>query len=359
MEGAHKAAVLAVAQVGEEDGVHGETACGRLNAVRRRLLASAGMDGSVVLYDCFNGKHVQTLRHHNKFVVRVAFDASGRYLASAGYDRRINIYLREEEEDPKDLAVSYELVHTIETASNPEAILFVQSGEVTDSQNNAVQLDLRDWLVYTIRGDCFLHYVALPTHRQVESSNEERVIADWEELRYNTNPSRDDYHVSYSLLDLALHPSGMYLSAQTGDHAFSSSLSQSGITSSFAASPTSLSRLLLMPVHSDVRAATLWTAAPYSPYVSPRHAWMPSGRGACVNGEDGSVRLVDLQGKVRAVIYAHGQPASSAGDGLRSSVEWSRGGRGNTIVKDVVALDECTIASCGFDRTVRVCTLAS
>lgn len=84
-----------------------------------------------------------------------------------------------------------------------------------------------------------------------------------------------------------------------------------------------------------------------------------------VNGEDGSVRLVDLKGKVRACVYAHGQSeqqqnaAGSVSGEMSSSVGWGRGGGGNTIVKDVATLDEVTVASCGFDRTVRICTLVT
>jgi hypothetical protein len=82
---------------------------------------------------------------------------------------------------------------------------------------------------------------------------------------------------------------------------------------------------------------------------------------------------VDLKGKVRACVYAHGQPEQqSAASGaeleggltasqreMTGSVGWGRGGGGNTIVKDVATLDEHTVASCGYDRTVRICTLVA
>ncbi len=250
LEGEHKAAVLDFAQLG----------AGKLRALPQvdwtfdsahgRLAATAGMDGAVVLYDLLELQNptLQVLRHHTKFVVRVAFSDSGRYLASAGYDRKINIFrptaasshdvlsppasqqADAEPDEPQRLAgrLQYELAHVIETPSNPEALLFL-----TQAKPGGLE---REWLIYTIRGDSFLHYVALPSgassaaassapiqpslppeagsledrlrvlELRVQQSQQDASmpsaedVEDWEEVKYNTNPTREDLHVSYSLV---------------------------------------------------------------------------------------------------------------------------------------------------------------
>ncbi len=53
-------------------------------------------------------------------------------------------------------------------------------------------------------------------------------------------------------------------------------------------------------------------------------------------------------------MLAHGVSASSEGEEREAAASWSRGGGGNTIVKDVVVWGEDEMASCGFDRTVRI-----
>ncbi|PWN52719.1 WD40 repeat-like protein [Violaceomyces palustris] len=393
---AHHAAILCTAQDPKES----------------RCLVSSGMDGKIIVWDLLKRRPVQSLTHHSKFVVRLAFSPSGEYLASAGYDRKIYVYRRskryatigdtrsegegeEEDEDedieePEDISPEFELVHEINTAANPEAIIFVRAPcspperevasleagrNVTEDGKVLLQPPKEDrtWLVYTIRNDCFLHYVALPldadrvtssgsveeTSEMMASTSLSKVSTkDWASLKFNTNPDPEDVHVSYSLLALSLHPSKLYLSAQTGEHETVSSTSTSGSSSSGVAS-----RILLMPLLSDVRAKTLWTGSSTSSYSTPRHSWLPSGKAVWVNSEDGFLRLVDVEGKQRSCVLTHGlardsetDPQSRGGqEALNAAATWSRGG--NTIVKDLVAFEEGKVASCGFDRTVRILTL--
>ena len=73
-----------------------------------------------------------------------------------------------------------------------------------------------------------------------------------------------------------------------------------------------------------------------------------------MNAEDGVLRLVDLKGRTRASVLAHGVAAEERD----AAASWSRGGGGNTIIKDVIALGEGEVASCGFDRTVRITSIS-
>ncbi|EPQ28041.1 uncharacterized protein PFL1_04368 [Pseudozyma flocculosa PF-1] len=427
----HRAAVLAVAQ----------------DPGNPRCLVSAGMDAKVVVWDLMTRKPVQSLSHHAKFAVRLAFSPSGEYLASAGYDRKIIVYRRrpvpaaaasrqgravdgseaeededevddddddnddgddddddDDEEHPSVGPDAFEKVFELETKTNPESIIFVRaavqpsSGEVQEIEARGGDEILvrharrqRTWLAFTVRNDSFLHYLPLPLSAdasgegagaaveagaQVDGLTDQlaatelgeepaETTRDWHLVSFNTNPNPEDLHVSYSLLSLSLDPSGLYICAQTGDHT-PTNLN----TSSSSAATGPLSRLLLLPLLSSRRAGTVWTGIATSSYATPRHSWLPSGRGIWLNSEDGVLRLVDLRGKVRAQVLCHGlvestdaEAGSSAAaavattttDEAQRVVSWSRGG--NTIIKDVVALDERSVASCGFDRTVRVLRL--
>lgn len=408
----HSAAVLCTAQ----------------HPIEQRELVSSGMDAKVIIWDLLHRRTVQTLSHHTKFVVRCAYSPKGQYLATCSYDKTVRVYRRAmaqrqaEDEDTVEVPLiepRYELVHTVETRNNPEALVFVRAplapaaddvgvrskdrvlgerGESAPSFDNA-SLSLlevprqRTWLAYTMRSDSFVHYLALPLDadadidegqaraNDAETSVDETgkrlahmsvaspstVTPAWEVVSFNTNLTAEDLHVSYSLLFLTLHPLGTHIGIQTGDHSIP--------TTGYAPASSSLSRILLLPVLSSSRTATLWTGVASSGFATNRHAWLKDGTGAWLTGEDGLLRLVDMAGKVRACIPAHGAAAEAhqratlgtllsgrngrdGGGGedeqLRRTTSWSRGG--NTIIKDVVVLDEHgdRIASCGFDRCIRV-----
>ena len=90
-------------------------------------------------------------------------------------------------------------------------------------------------------------------------------------------------------LSLAIHPSGQAITAQTD---------------------TAISRIIVLPFHSSKRLReTLYTNAEQSVYSNPRHAWLQDGSGVAVSSDDGIVRLVDLNGKVKASLPAHGVAA--------------------------------------------------
>lgn len=79
------------------------------------------------------------------------------------------------------------------------------------------------------------------------------------------------------------------------------------------------------------RRETLYTSAEQSEFSNPRHAWLPDGTAAIVSSDDGIVRLVDLNGKVRTSIPAHGIAAFQesevpvAGELLRAAYQSDRG----------------------------------
>lgn len=137
----------------------------------------------------------------------MAFSPDGEYFATASYDHSIVIYkststssalapeMDEDEamvlDDGDDINLAcdpllrYEEVHRIKVDSNPEAVLFADG-----------------WLLYTLRSSHLLFYVKLGT---------------WEKATKSFNPHPLDTHVSFSVLNLSLHPSGKVVACQTGD----------------------------------------------------------------------------------------------------------------------------------------------
>lgn len=376
-----------------------------------REFVSCGMDSKVIIWDMLHGKAIQLIQTHSRFVVKCAFSQNGQYLATCSYDKTICIFKRngerltgegevESESDmPPLLKTRYDLLHTVKTRNNPESIVFVRSAlspRLSDPGIEEVQVgavtqpnlpstsesldrftERRAWLAYTMRSDCFVHYVALPldTDEAIEECGPGDVLngissklegvqvsgqlqsgnatSDWTELAFNTNASRSDYHVSYSLLHLTLHPLGNHLAIQTGDHSIPST--------GYAPAASAFSRILIMPLLSSDRTTTIWTGVASSGFAANRHVWLKDGSAVWLTSEDGILRLVDTHGKTRATVYAHGIAASNDGhsDGanleneMRSASSWSRGG--NTIIKDIAILDdEGSVASCGFDHTIRV-----
>lgn len=371
------------------------------NKSNQREFVSCGMDAKVVVWDLLHRKPIQVLRNHTKFVVKCAFSSSGEYLASCSYDKTVCIYRRrkpsagqaalEESDGDNDgeiaplLDTTYELVHTTTTANNPESILFVRARpwpskgdpglgmegrSLSDARLDDGELEIeaddagskRTWLAYTMRSDSCIHYIALPVDADelgagdgsvaevtagmagAQVQDKGKVPADWTVLHFNTNEKRSDFHVSYSLMHLTLHPSQEHVCIQTGDHSIPSS--------GYASSSSSLSRILVLPLLSSLRSTTLWTGVESTGFATIRHDWLPDGSAAWVTSEEGCVRLIDTKGKIRAKVTAHGGPADQGNDMTRAAT-WTRGG--NSLIKSLVVLDEAgTVATCGYDRTVRI-----
>lgn len=233
----HKAAILSFEQ----------------HPTRRRYILTSSMDASAALTDMITGQEVQRFTHA-KFVVRCGFSPDGKWMATASYDRTIVLYEEEsaplvgaddaiDDEDDPELAsepqIRYRVRHTINLRSNPECVVFHPSGS---------------HLIYTRRSSHLLYYVALTDGFAMSTKS------------FNPHPLDD--HVSFSVLNLAIHPAGRIIACQTGDHA-----GHGG------------ERILLYdvdPVEMGGRAerlACLWTGEAGDDYVLPRMAWLPDGSG--------------------------------------------------------------------------------
>lgn len=186
---AHKAPVLSIA----------------VHPAQPRYIATGGMDGVTAITDSITLQVIQTFQS-GKFVVRVAFSPDGEWFATASYDHSITLYRAQhtppsdsdestaiDPDDDAELAappsLRYTPVHTIKTDTNPETLLFHP---------------LSTYLLYTVRGSHEMGYCSL---------------SNFERLSKSFNPHPMDTHVSFAVLDMALHPSGRMVACITGDHA--------------------------------------------------------------------------------------------------------------------------------------------
>ncbi|KAL1405114.1 hypothetical protein Q8F55_008737 [Vanrija albida] len=305
-----------------------------------RYLASGSMDGSTVLSDVLSGAVLQRFQA-GKFVVRVAFSHDGRWLAAASYDKSVAVFeavtsahapapteddVTLDDGDDADLAAEptlrYEERFRAKTEGNPEAMVFHPRGE---------------WLLFTVRGSHELQYLRLPgagpdaAGMDVDGAAEGSVAArtpPWTIATKSFNPHPLDTHVSFAVLDLALHPSGRLLACLTGDHA-----------------GPAKERVLLYGVEPEEteRLGCLWTGSEGDDYVLPRLAWLPDGTGIVTTTPTGHLHLLSLSGEKRATLKAHG----------------SRGaGTGTTdVVRDVAVTptdDGYEVVSVGYDRRVQI-----
>ncbi|WWC64743.1 uncharacterized protein I303_107354 [Kwoniella dejecticola CBS 10117] len=254
-----------------------------------------------------------------KFVVRVAFSPDGHFMATASYDHNIVIYAAvtpaappppDEDDMPLDetddylLAcepeLRYEEVRRIKVDSNPEAILFHPRST---------------WLMYTLRSSHLLYYVDLAN--------------EWEVKTKSFNPHPMDTHVSFSVLNMALHPSSKIIACQTGDHR--------GNTGE---------RILLYGVEPDEteRLAVLWTGCEGDDFVLPRMSWLPDGSGLITTTPNGYLNLIALSGETRSSVKVHGAV--------------NLGQASSEVVRDCVTVPtedgDWEVISVGYDRQVRI-----
>lgn len=253
---------------------------------------------STVLTDLITGEPLQTFKS-SKFVVRVAFSPDGRYFATASYDRHVVIYratssavpltqMDEDDalilDDTDDIALAsdptlrYEEVKRIKVDSNPESIVFHPAST---------------YLLYTLRSSHLMYYVKLPAPdtAQTDQGAATRGSDDWSIITKSFNPHPMDLHISFAVLNMAVHPSGKLIACQTGDHRGGSGerILLYGIEPHEVRwllplgyfHPILLHQSLqpLTTVPQTERLACLWTGCDTDDFVLPRMSWLPDGSG--------------------------------------------------------------------------------
>jgi WD40 repeat protein/tRNA A-37 threonylcarbamoyl transferase component Bud32 len=111
-----------------------------------RLLASAGRDGVVKVWDAAKGKELHSLEKHVSRVLAVAFSPDGRLLASTAWDRTIRIWDAAAGEEVRCLRVPLQVVHFAFSPDGRRLALVDRRGmvRVVDGADGQEVLPLRE-----------------------------------------------------------------------------------------------------------------------------------------------------------------------------------------------------------------------
>ncbi|KAI0221418.1 hypothetical protein L0F63_002047 [Massospora cicadina] len=224
------------------------------------LLLSSSMDFSVALTDLETNERLSLWDHHKKFVVHAKFAPDGSSFFSASYDHTLVVYKLS---GPHNFVP----IRTFEFDGNVEAACYTFDSE---------------WIIVGVRDDNYLHYI------DVNSLTVNK---------FNMNANGDDV-VSFTVMDLALAPSGKHVLAAT-DH-------RSG-------------RVLLLKLFSGEISRNYY-GVPQDEFSTPKLSWHPSGRVFFVTGDDYKIHIFDastssklgsLSGHEGVVRTLHFDPASN------------------------------------------------
>ncbi|KAG6610718.1 WD40 repeat-containing protein [Phytophthora cinnamomi] len=210
----------------------------------------AGMDAKHALYRLARGQaddwHVETLGefsdHTRHGAFKVAWSASGLLFATGSSDKSLNIYRCSQLEGGAN--VQCEKIKSFYFNGTVEAIVFAPEPDQGASKH--------ELLVIAVRDDCYVHYVDCST---------------FEKERVNMNPDGIE-HVSYTIMDLSLSPSGKYLLAATDSN-----------------------RNFIFSVKRNVALRSFY-GHKAGPYSQPRAAWHPSEKYVISNNEESGAIFV-------------------------------------------------------------------
>ncbi|KAE9034498.1 hypothetical protein PR003_g8741 [Phytophthora rubi] len=216
---------------------------------------AAGMDAKHALYrlvDDGDEWRVDTLckfsDHTRHGAFKVAWSASGLLFATGSSDKSLHIYQCSRLEDGAN--VQCEKIKSFYFNGTVEALVFAPASDERGELNQGTIS--REVLVIAVRDDCYVHYVDCST---------------FEKERVNMNPDGIE-HVSYTIMDLSLSPSGKYLLAATDSN-----------------------RNFIFSVKRNVALRSFY-GHKAGPYSQPRVAWHPSEKYVISNNEESGAIFV-------------------------------------------------------------------
>ncbi|KAG2222443.1 hypothetical protein INT45_009455 [Circinella minor] len=212
------------------------------------LMLTTSMDGSSALIDTRKEEEdnavFQRFTDHKKYVIRGIFSpVDGRYIATASYDRMINIY---EQQQVEKGDVEYKLAKQLGPfLGNVETICFLPNDNI---------------LVAGVHDDNYLHYIHLDDRYRHE--------------KYNMNSNGDDW-VSFSPLWVSPSPDGRHVLVSTNQNT---------------------GRLILFAVQQATQIQNYYDIPSENQFATRRHCWHPSGRYFYVSGgDDYCIRVIETK----------------------------------------------------------------
>ncbi|CAI5708407.1 unnamed protein product [Hyaloperonospora brassicae] len=220
---------------------------------------AAGMDARHALYklaqrgDAWHVQVVAQFHDHTRHgTFRVAWSASGRVFATGASDKVVNVYQCSGLDEAGGVSGREQCTKIKSFYFNGTIEALVFAPDVVSESADASGEQRREVLVIAVRDDCYVHYVDCVT---------------FEKERVNMNSDGIE-HVSYTIMDLSLSPSGKYLLAATDSNRnFIFAVKQNAVLRSFYGHKA-------------------------GPYSQPRAVWHPSEKYVISNNEDSGAIFV-------------------------------------------------------------------
>lgn len=284
-----------------------------LAIIGERHVAFTTTAGGIGVLDARTGDVVAQRRDHARYAVQVVAAPAGQagvyYLATAGWDKKIFLYRLTV--GSENAAFGLELLAELAVESLPESILFATKSDGHDDDGT--------YLVYGRQDSTFLYYCRIEASESSTGGRESTITTLRLVGRQNLAPYTTDWStfspscVSASPVDPTLvgvatgSPPHMKLLIarllfprnldRNGEGAAPPAGRQDG--ASDAADPREAAAVVL---HAN-------TPVELSNYAYPVVVWRPDGSGVWVNSEEGSIKGIDLAGKVVATLDGH-EPGS-------------------------------------------------
>uniref|UniRef100_A0AAV1TYF0 Uncharacterized protein n=1 Tax=Peronospora matthiolae TaxID=2874970 RepID=A0AAV1TYF0_9STRA len=220
---------------------------------------AAGMDARHALYrlvQAGDAWHVQVVaefhEHSRQGAFQVAWSASGLLFATGASDKVVNVYQCSGlvEGGGESGGEQCKKIKSFYFNGTIEALVFAPDAVLEDME--AGREMRHELLLIAVRDDCYVHYVDCIT---------------FEKERVNMNPDGIE-HVSYTIMDLSLSPSGKYLLAATDSN-----------------------RNFIFAVKQNAALRNFY-GHKAGPYSQPRAIWHPSEKYVISNNEDSGAIFV-------------------------------------------------------------------
>ena len=245
------------------------------------ILAFTTMSGKVFIVSLNNFEVLNDRRDHTKWSVKIA--ARDKWLATAGWDQRVNVYQLDDnlmiKAPPQNIILE----------SDPESLVFVEHPDTHQLH-----------LIISRRDSSFLYYYVLEDSKFQPAG------------RQNLAPHSNAW-VAFTPSALSLHPSDRTLLAVGTSHLphmkviivrllFPGSKKDEPLT----VASTARANLALQDREDAAITLQVSVQAPQTPYSTPQIVWRPDGSGLWTNGDDGVIRGVEAKtGKVVTLLRGH------------------------------------------------------
>ena len=154
------------------------------------ILLVAGMDGSHHILNVATGESLSSWKDHTKYIVHARFSPDAKWIATASYDRSVNLYKAKEGE-----ATSFEWMRRLTFPGCVESLAFIPTTTI------AIPTTTASTLIVGSRDDHHLHFIQM---------RDEEITS----TKMNMNQNNDSW-VSFVPMDISVDPLGRHVAVYT------------------------------------------------------------------------------------------------------------------------------------------------